>query len=162
MLLHFVNDILPSIRVRRPDVKLCVVGKDPPREVLALAQSPAISITGTVSDIRPYLQRASIAVAPIAYGAGIQNKVLEAMACATPVVATPQAVSALGVHSGQDVLLAHEPDVFADTVLGLLADPPRQQQVGRAGRRYVETHHPWSAIAARLEEVYHEVISVRC
>ncbi len=161
MLLHFVKDILPRIQDRRPDVKLCVVGKDPPREVLALAQSPAISITGTVSDIRPYLQRASIAVAPIAYGVGIQNKVLEAMACATPVIATPQAVSALRVQAGQDVLLAHEPEAFADTVLGLLADQQRQRRVGDAGRRYVETHHPWSAIAAQLEGVYNEVLSVR-
>jgi sugar transferase (PEP-CTERM/EpsH1 system associated) len=161
MLLTFVKDILPRIWGKRPEVKLCVVGKDPPREVLALAQNPAITITGTVSDIRPYLQQASVAVAPIAYGAGIQNKVLEAMACATPVVATPQAVSALGVRSGRDVLLAHEPEAFAETVLRLLNDPQQRLQVGQAGRRYVETYHPWAVIAQQLEEVYNEVISIR-
>ena len=162
MLFHFVRDILPLIWVHRPDVKLCVVGKDPPREVLALAQNPSISITGTVNDIRPYLQRATMAVAPLTYGAGIQNKVLEAMACATPVVSTPQAVSALEVLPGRDVLVARESEAFAETVLHLLEDPHQQRRLGQAGRRYVETYHPWGVIAAQLEDVYHEVISVRC
>ena len=161
MLLHFVKDILPRIWSRRPDVRLCVVGKDPPREVQALADNPAIAVTGTVKDVRPYLQRASIAVAPVAYGVGIQNKVLEAMACATPVVATPSAVSALRVQPGQDVLVAHEPQAFADTVWHLLEDPQQRLRVGQAGRRYVETQHPWTAIVAQLEEVYNEVLSAR-
>jgi len=162
MLMYFVHEILPLIQARRPDVKLCVVGKDPPREVRALAQNPSIFVTGSVPDIRPYLRRATVAVAPLTYGAGIQNKVLEAMACATPVVSTPQAVSALGVLPGRDVLVAREPEAFAEAVLDLLESPQRQRQVGEAGRRYVETHQPWAAIAAQLEEVYNEVISVRC
>jgi sugar transferase (PEP-CTERM/EpsH1 system associated) len=161
MLLHFVREILPLIWAYRPDVKLWVVGKDPPREVMALAECPSISITGTVADIRPYLQRATIAVAPITYGAGIQNKVLEAMACATPVIATPQAVSALDVTPEREVMLALEPEAFATTVLQLLATPQRRWQLGQAGRRYVETYHPWATIAARLEEVYNEVLSLR-
>jgi sugar transferase (PEP-CTERM/EpsH1 system associated) len=157
MLLTFVRDIFPLVCERRPDVRLLVVGKDPPREVMALAQSPRITITGTVRDVRPYLQGAAISVAPVAYGAGIQNKVLEAMACATPVVSTPQAVSALKVAPGREVVVAQEAETFAEAVLGLLEDPRRQREIGAAGRRYVETHHPWSAVAKQLEEVYHEV-----
>jgi len=162
MLLYFVREILPLIRSRRPDVKLCVVGKDPPREVRALAHNPSIFVTGGVPDIRPYLRRATVAVAPVTYGVGIQNKVLEAMACATPVVATPQAISALGVLPGRDVIVAGEPEAFAEAVLDLLESPRRQRQVGEAGRRYVETHQPWAASAAQLEEVYNEVIGIRC
>jgi glycosyltransferase involved in cell wall biosynthesis len=161
MLMYFVHEILPLIHGRRPDVKLCVAGKDPPREVWGLAQNPSIFVTGSVADIRPYLRRATMAVVPLTYGVGIQNKVLEAMACATPVVATPQAVSALNVLPGRDVLVAREPEAFAETVLDLLEAPQRQRQIGEAGRRYVEAHHPWTAIAAQLEEVYNEVISVR-
>ena len=161
MLLHFVHDILPLIHTRRPDVKLCIVGKDPPGMIRALAQNPSIVVTGSVPDIRPYLQRATMAVAPLTYGVGIQNKVLEAMACATPVVATPQAVSALNVLPGRDVLVAREAEAFAETVLDLLEAPQRQRQIGEAGRRYVEKHHPWAVIAEQLEEVYNEVISVR-
>ena len=98
-----------------------------------------------------------MAVAPIAYGVGIQNKVLEAMACATPVVTTPQAVSALDVSSGEDVLVAQEPADFADAVLSLLDDPLVRRRLGEAGRLYVEKHHMWESIARQLAGVYNEI-----
>ena len=85
------------------------MGKDPPAEVRALGQQPGLTVTGTVPDLRPYLQRATVALAPVAYGVGIQNKVLEAMACGTPVVASPQAVSALEAVDGRDVVVARRP-----------------------------------------------------
>jgi glycosyltransferase involved in cell wall biosynthesis len=99
-----------------------------------------------------------VAVAPLRYGAGIQNKVLEAMACATPVVSTPQAVSALSVRPGREVLVAEDPGEFAEKVLCLLDDVRRQRQLGQAGRSFVEANHCWEAIASRLEEIYREVI----
>jgi glycosyltransferase involved in cell wall biosynthesis len=134
-----------------------VVGKDPGREILALANHPNIIVTGTVKDLPPYLQQATVAVAPIAYGVGIQNKVLEAMACATPVVTTPQAVSALEVCSGEDVLVAEEPGEFADAVLSLLDDQQARQRLGEAGRLYVEEHHKWDSIAGQLVGIYNEI-----
>jgi polysaccharide biosynthesis protein PslH len=157
MVLYFVEQILPRIWERRPETKLMVVGKDPGREILALANQPNIVITGTVKDLPPYLQQATVAVAPIAYGVGIQNKVLEAMACATPVVTTPQAVSALDVCSGEDVLVAQEPADFADAVLSLLDDPQVRQRLGEAGRLYVEKHHMWDSIARQLAGIYSEI-----
>ncbi len=154
MVLFFIHEIMPLIWKHRPDVKVNVVGKDPPREIQALGQNPAVHVTGTVDDIRPFLQRATISVVPILYGAGIQNKVLEAMACTTPVVSTPQGVSALSILPDRDVLIAQEPEGFANSVLDLLKSPVRQRQVGMAGRRYVETYHQWNHIAAQLEEIY--------
>lgn len=156
MALHLVNDILPHVWAERPDVKLTVVGKDPPRELLALAQNPAVRVTGSVPDLRPYLQRATAALAPTTYGAGIQNKVLEALACATPVVASPLAVSALQIRAGEEILVAGEPREFALQVLALLADPALQQRLGEAGRRFVERQHSWDAVAERLEQVYRQ------
>lgn len=161
MTLYMARAIMPHIWARRPDTKLLIVGKDPTREVLALGENPAITVTGTVDNIHPYLQKATAAVAPITYGAGIQNKVLEAMACATPVVSTPQAVSALEAMPGRDLLVAQEPLEFAGAVLRLLSDSQRQQEIGLAGRRYVETHHQWGNVATRLEGVYNEVISAK-
>jgi len=114
-------------------------------------------VTGTVKDLPPYLQQATVAVAPIAYGVGIQNKVLEAMACATPVVTTPQAVSALEVCSGEDVLVAQEPGEFADAVLSLLYDQQARQRLGQAGRLYVEEHHKWDSIAGQLVGIYNDI-----
>jgi glycosyltransferase involved in cell wall biosynthesis len=107
------------------------------------------------------LQQATIAVAPLTYGAGVQNKVLEAMACATPVITTPQAISALQIEAGQDVLVADQPEQFAQTILNLLNNPQQQEQVGQAGYRYVHTQHHWPNIVARLENIYQNAIHNR-
>jgi polysaccharide biosynthesis protein PslH len=158
MALHLVRDIMPLVWKERPEVKVQVVGKDPPREILALAENPSVEITGTVRDIRPYLRRAAVAAVPITYGAGIQNKVLEAMACGTPVVSTPQSASALQAVAGKDLLVADDPAAFAAAVLCLLDNPERRTAVGNAGRLYVEAHHHWDTIASRLEETYQEAL----
>jgi len=161
MALFLINQIMPQVWAKRQDVRVLIVGKDPPNAVRALANNPQVSVTGTVNDMRPYLQKASVAVVPLLYGAGLQNKILEAMACSTPVVATPQAVQALDVVPDQDILLGVAPVDLAGQVLKLIEDPDYQKQVGQAGRRYVEKNHQWSKIAKVLEGVYHEVISTR-
>ncbi|MBI4927031.1 MAG: glycosyltransferase [Anaerolineae bacterium] len=158
MALHFTEHILPLVQQQRPDVKLYLVGKDPTPELLALTHNPAVQVTGTVPDIRPYLRKAAVAVTPVTYGAGIQNKVLEAMACELPVVSSSQAVSALKVAPGVDLMVADDPAEFAGAVVRLLDEPKLRDQVGRAGRAYVERNHRWSAIAVELEEVYIEAV----
>lgn len=155
MALQFAKQVFPLVKKARPDVKLMIVGKDPSHEVRALADDPAVTVTGAVPDVRPYLRGATLAVAPIAYGVGIQNKVLEAMAVGTPVVCTPQAVSALQTVDGQDLVVAHEPAHQAEAIVGLLNDPARARQIGARGRAYIERHHDWSRIAERLEAIYH-------
>ena len=157
MALYLVNEIMPLIWARRPYVKLWIVGKDPPNSIQALGEHTAITVTGTVDDIRPFLQKATVAVVPLLYGAGSQLKVLEAMACCTPVVATNQAVSAFNVQQGQDILVSQEPDSFAKSVINLLDDPDQRHRIGQSGRKYVEEHHHWGSIAAQLEGIYHEV-----
>jgi sugar transferase (PEP-CTERM/EpsH1 system associated) len=158
MALVLVNEILPLVWAHKPKVKLWIVGKDPSNQIKKLARHPAITVTGTVADIRVYLRAATIAVAPIQYGAGIQNKVLEAMACGTPVISTSQAVSALEARPGQDLLVADQPAEFAETILALLDDREQQRKIGAAGRRYVEQHHNWDHVTANLEEMYLAVI----
>jgi len=177
--LYLVREIMPRVWAQRPDVKLCIVGKDPPKEITKLKaqisniKSPisnplrpepvegqsSIHVTGFVPDVRPYLAQATIAVCPVLYSAGIQNKVLEAMAMGTPVVATPQSCAALEVTNGENILIAEEPEEFAQQVLGLLDDEGFRERMGRNGRRYVEEHHDWRDVAQRLEEIYQEVIA---
>jgi glycosyltransferase involved in cell wall biosynthesis len=149
---------MPAVWAQRPDVRVMIVGKDPPKSIRALGQDARVSVTGTVKDIRPYLQRASIAAAPVEYGAGIQNKVLEAMACGTPVVATPQAVSAIGLEHGEDARIAPDFAAFADEILWLLAEENRRIRIGANGRYFVERNHRWSVIAEQLENIYLQVI----
>ncbi len=161
--LHLLGEIMPRIWARRPSTRLQIVGKDPSerlRAALARHASRA-SLTGTVLDLRPFLRGAAAAVVPLVYGTGCQNKVLEAMACATPVVATSQAVSSLRVLPGRDVFVADAPDVFADAVLELLDAPARQREVGEAGHRYVQAHHRWDDVAGQLESVYLELAGRR-
>jgi sugar transferase (PEP-CTERM/EpsH1 system associated) len=151
---YLIQHIMPHIWSARPDVRLQIVGRNPPKEILALGKNPSISVISNVPDIPPYLQKATIALTPILYGVGVQNKVLEAMACATPVVSTPQAISALQVHAEQDVYVAQEPEQYAAAVLRLLASPQEQDRLGKAGRLYVERHHHWASIVQQLETYY--------
>jgi len=155
--LHLVNDVMPQVWLEQPDTKVCIVGKDPSAEVRAL-EKPDVVVTGTVADLRPFLQHATVAAAPILYGAGIQNKVLEAMACGAPVIASPQASSALQAQSGHDLLVAHNAETFAQTILQLLEDKLHQAALGRAGRAYVENYHSWDAVTAQMEGIYQRAI----
>jgi sugar transferase (PEP-CTERM/EpsH1 system associated) len=159
MVNYMITEIMPKIWAKRPEVQLWIVGKDPPVSIRNLDDSSLIFVTGTVPDIRPYLQRATVAVVPLVYGTGVQNKVLESMACGTPVITTPLAISALNVQPGRDLLVAGHPQEFADEILTLLGDPRRQRSLGMAGRRYVEEQHRWDNIALQLEDIYHEVIA---
>lgn len=154
MALYFHNQVLPLIWQERPNVRLWIVGKDPTQEIQQLANDPRVQVTGLVPDIRPYLQRATMAVSPIRYGAGIQNKVLEAMACGTPVVCTPQAVAALAVEDEREIILASEPHNYAGRVIDLLDNIGKRQKISKAGRFYVETHHHWGKIATQLADIY--------
>lgn len=159
MVMSLIEEIMPLVWAERPDVKVMIVGKDPPQQVEAMNAHPNIRVTGTVADVRPYLQQATIAVAPVAYSAGIQNKVLEAMACGTPTIASEQAVSALNMKSGVDLLIAQDPADFAIKILHLLEDNDQLAQLGQAGRDYVEAHHHWGAITDQLEQIYEQSIT---
>jgi glycosyltransferase involved in cell wall biosynthesis len=169
---HFVQKVMPAIWAWLPNTKLWIVGKDPPDQIRRLGVTlhsggsrgsrpiqgdSRIQITGLVDDIRPFLRRASVAVAPIQYGVGIQNKVLEALACGTPTVASPQAVAALKVMPGKDVIVADWED-FAETVVALLHSPAQRYSLGLAGRQYVVRQHDWKSIVGRLTDIYQDTI----
>lgn len=153
-----VREIMPKIWGKRPSVKLIIVGKDPPANITALQADPRITVTGTVADIRPYLQRATVAAVPLVYGAGIQNKILEAMACKTPVVTNMKAMNALQAKPGEDVFVADTAEEFSREILSLIEEPSLQQQVGQAGLNYVRQHHDWTALAGELIRIYQGAI----
>lgn len=156
---HLITEVMPLVWQHLPEAQLKIVGKDPPDHLISLANDSRITVAGTVPDLRPYLTQATIAVTPMRYGVGIQNKVLEAMAMVTPVISTPQAVSALQIHAGQDVLVADTAGAIAQAAVTLLADHTLAEQIGQAGRRYVETYHDWKVVAENLEDIYGEVIA---
>ncbi len=161
MALEFTQRTFPLVQARFPEAQLWIVGKDPAREVVSLHRPPAVQVVGTVPDLRPYLRQAAAAVAPLRYGAGVQNKVIEAMACATPVVVTPAGVQGLAIEPGREAIVAEPGEKMAEAVIATLADDERRRRVGAAGRRYVEQHHDWSKIVEQLEGVYDELVRTR-
>ncbi|MCC7035518.1 MAG: glycosyltransferase [Acidobacteria bacterium] len=162
-----VEEVMPGVWAAAPAARLWIVGQDPAREVQALgatwpdppgpgASMPAsrVIVTGTVPDIRPYLRRATVAVAPIRYGVGIQNKVLEAMACGTPVVATPQAVAGVPTRSGSELVVASTAGEFAQAIVSLLGDRGTCDRLSRASRAFAERQHDWRRAGAALTDIY--------
>lgn len=158
MVKFLVAEIMPRVWEKRPTIRLVIVGKDPTADVRALGADPRIIVTGTVDDIRPYLWKATVAVVPLVYGAGIQNKILEAMACGTPVVTTSKALSSLVVTPGRELLAAEGADEFSQLILELLAHPVLRSRIGLAGADYVKINHDWVNIVKKLQTCYQNTI----
>ena len=152
--IYLVDKIMPLVWALRPQTRVLIAGSRPPPRIRDLQSDPRIEVTGYVSDMGKLLREATVAVAPMLYGAGIQNKVIEAMASATPVVASPQAVAALPVTNGVEILLASSPQAFADGILTMLGDPILRAQMSTAALRYAQHHHQWDNIARQLEAIY--------
>ena len=154
--LELVNEVMPRIWDKKPQVIVTLVGKDPPRKIRELTTKDSrIQVTGTVNDIRPYLQQATLAIIPIKYGAGIQNKVLEAMACGAPVVASKQAITAMeNIQPGEDILVGNNIEEIAHLSLALLNDRALQNKYRKNGYRYVHKWHNWGIAAQQLEKIY--------
>jgi glycosyltransferase involved in cell wall biosynthesis len=123
-----------------------------------------VTVTGFVNDMRPFLWSGTVAVAPLIYGTGIQNKVLEAMACGIPVVASPTACEGIGAVAGRDLLVGTDDAALAAHALTLLRNESLRVNLASAGRRYVTTHHHWDEMAKRLIGVYGDAQAVyrRC
>jgi polysaccharide biosynthesis protein PslH len=154
MVMYLLNEIMPRLWEKRPSVRLVVVGKDPPASIRKLADSSRVVVTGTVDDIRPYLWKAVGALVPLVYGAGVQNKILEAMATGTPVITNSKVLASLSVTPGKELLVADSADEFAQSALKLLEDPILQENVGQAGLDYVRRHHTWKESARKIVETY--------
>jgi sugar transferase (PEP-CTERM/EpsH1 system associated) len=146
----FAHDMLPALRSRWPAARLHIVGRNPSAEVRNLA-GPSVLVTGTVPDVRPYLQHAAVVVAPLRLARGVQNKVLEAMAMARPVVAADACVAAIGAQRGSELLAASSADDFIAAIGQLLADAAQADQIGQAARDHVLAHFSWPARLSALE-----------
>jgi sugar transferase (PEP-CTERM/EpsH1 system associated) len=149
----FVSEVLPVLRQRWPALRMHIVGRNPTPAVRALA-GPQVNVTGTVPDVRPWLQHANVVVAPLRLARGVQNKVLEAMAMARPVVAADHCVAVIDARAGVELLAAADADGFVSQVNALLADVTAAERMGQAGRACVLAHYSW---AARLADIDHEL-----
>jgi sugar transferase (PEP-CTERM/EpsH1 system associated) len=149
----FATNSFPAIRARHADAWFIIVGRNPNDAVRALAGQPGVLITGEVPDVRPYLTAADVVVAPLRIARGIQNKVLEAMAMAKPVVASAQAAEGIDAESGRDLLVASSPAAEAGLVLDMLGHSDRAAAIGLAARRRVVERYGWDATLASLDQL---------
>ena len=151
----FAREMLPQLRERWPSLRFHIVGRSPAPAVQALA-GPAVNVTGTVADVRAYVQHAAVVVAPLRLARGIQNKVLEAMASGVPVVASNAACEGIGAVADRDLLAAETDEELAAHAVALFADEHRRRALARSGRRYVVANHEWATLGQRLVAVYQD------
>jgi len=147
----FAEEILPRVEREVPEAQFWIVGRNPQRQVRALARPGRVVVTGEVPDVYDWLCRAQLSVAPLRIGAGMQNKVVQAMACELPVVATSVANEGIGAAPGTDILVADDATSMADQVVRLLRDAAERERIGRAARAFVEANWTWDANFERLE-----------
>jgi sugar transferase (PEP-CTERM/EpsH1 system associated) len=151
--LYFHDVIWPLIRAQIPAAKLFIVGAKPKRCITALARDPSVTVTGFVKDIRPYLNRAEVAIGPLRIAAGLQNKLLEGMAMGLPMVVTPAANEGIGASDGRDLLVAESPVSFAEGVIRLLREPEERQRMGSAARDFIVQNWTWEKYFDELEQM---------
>lgn len=161
--LFLAEEIFPKLRARWPEAQLILAGRDAPPELVRVGAHPGISVTGFVEDMRPYLERATVFAAPLRFGAGIQNKLLEALAMGVPVVTSSLAGNGIRTDLGgaPPVCVADDPDAFAEQLSRCLDASPERDRVVCEGRAYVREHFSWEGSAARLAAVLEAVVAGR-
>lgn len=153
---YFTQQVLPLIREKYPDVKFVIAGQRPVPKVTELAGDNVI-VTGFVKDLADTYNSASVVVAPLRFGAGTQNKVLEAMAMGVPVVCSHIGFKGLGIESGEGAIMQKEPEAFAKSVIALLSSAEMRKVVGVKGIEVVKKKFDWDAIAGMLDGYFKEI-----
>lgn len=148
-----LNEIFPRVRERIPECTLDIVGPGTGVQLPDIGRSPTVRLRGFLPDLNQVLNEAAIFIAPLRFSAGVQNKVLEAMAVGLPVVSTSNVNDGLGARPGQDILLGDSADELSEAIVKLLEDERLRRHVGQAGRHFVEQHFSWQVALRRLEHI---------
>lgn len=159
--LHFIDDIFPLVRAKRPQAQFWIVGSEPSERVKALTGTSGVHVTGKVDDVRPYVRSATVFVCPLRVGSGVKNKILAAMAMQKATVATSMSIDGLDLVENHDVLLADDPQDFADKVVRLLTDQKAAQRLGANGLARVQAQYSWGAMGKVLETAIQSIMVSR-
>jgi glycosyltransferase involved in cell wall biosynthesis len=154
---NIVKNILPAIIKEIPGARLDIVGANPPKAILNL-ESDSVRIYANVPSVVPYLQNAELFLHPHTGGSGIQNKLLEAMACACPVVTTPTGIQGIPATNGKDVLIGANNSELASHALSLLRDKKLAANFGANARETIVSTHSWESVFETLDDIIYEII----
>jgi glycosyltransferase involved in cell wall biosynthesis len=155
---HLAREVLPKVRLRVPEARLHLIGRRPAPAVRRLAEPGRVEVTGEVASVAGELARVRVFVAPLEVGRGIPNKILEALAAGRATVVSSWSARALSGEPGRHYLVADGVDERAAAVGDLLADPPRCDALGAAGRDYVAREHDWDGVLRRLSALVADVM----
>jgi sugar transferase (PEP-CTERM/EpsH1 system associated) len=156
----FCANVLPRIQARRAKTKLRIIGADPSPAIRKLGELPGVMVTGSVSDVRPYLNRSAVMVAPLNIARGTQNKILEAMASGVPVVTSAVAAGGVDALPQEHFLVADTHEEHAAAALRILDDRNERQRLAVSGRKRIMSHHAWDRSMRRLDCIIENCISV--
>jgi glycosyltransferase involved in cell wall biosynthesis len=155
--IYFAEEIFPLIQKKIKNIQFIIAGQRPVKKVQALANKHIV-VTGFVEDLARYYKTAAVVVAPLRFGAGTQNKVLEAMAMGVPVVSRNIGFNGLNIQSGEGVILATETEAFAEACIGLLSSAELREQTGEKGKQVIQSRFDWKVIARKLERYFEEIV----
>jgi sugar transferase (PEP-CTERM/EpsH1 system associated) len=156
---RFCSTTFPLVRARRPGARLVIVGADPPPAVRRLGEIAGVTVTGSVPDVRPYVRKAALMVAPLAIARGTQNKILEAMAMGVPVVTSPAAAGGVDAVDGEHFIVAGTPADEADAIVSIASDPALRDRLATAGRARMLSHHAWDRSMRRLDDIVERCVA---
>ena len=148
---RFCRQVWPGLRQRRPAMKLLIVGADPSPEIIRLGELPGVTVTGSVPDVRPWVRRSALMVAPLAIARGTQNKILEAMAIGVPVVTSRIAAGGVDAEPERHLLVADTAAEVTQAILRITENTAERERLALAGRGRMLSHHAWPRSMARLD-----------
>jgi glycosyltransferase involved in cell wall biosynthesis len=151
--LFFTKTIFPKIRAIHTDAQFFIIGSRPVAAIQQLSSLPGITITGTVKDVRPFLSQCQVSVVPLRIAQGIQNKILEALACGLPVVSTPIAAGKLAFAKELPLAVAADPDIFAKHVLDYMANAPLSPDRVHICRQHLKKYYDWETNLSALDKI---------
>jgi sugar transferase (PEP-CTERM/EpsH1 system associated) len=155
---RFCQQVWPLLQARRPQMKLLIVGADPSPAMRKLGELPGVTVTGSVPDVRPYIRKSALMVAPLAIARGTQNKILEAMAMGVPVVTSSIAAGGVDAEAPAHLLVADTPQDCVKAILQIVDNPQERQRLAQAGRQRMLSHHAWPQSMARLDGIIERVV----
>ena len=158
---RFCRDVWPQLKTQRPQMKLLIVGADPSSEMRALGRLPGVEVTGSVPDVRPFVRRSALMVAPLAIARGTQNKILEAMAMGVPVVTSRAAAGGVDAEPEAHLLVADSAAEITQAILRIADNPAERQRLAVAGRERMLSHHAWPRSMQRLDGIIDRCLRTR-
>lgn len=152
---YFCDKVLPLIWKVKGHLKFIVVGKNPSRELIVLAETESrIEVTGSVEDVRPFMEQAKVFVCPIRIGGGTRLKILESMSMQKPVVSTTVGAEGIKHTHGENIVIADQPQEMADAIIKLLDDTNARVRIGQAAREFVVENYEWDSIGQKIIAIY--------